>query len=177
MSHTLCINACRFSCSAAAAVGFLLTGSSTAFSHHPSGVSSPGTSGPILTIPGTTLMKGSVTAWLAFEHISFDELSDAVLEQGAAAHEHVHSLRSIESPAGGLAYGFTDRVMASLQLPYVIRTGIREAEHQHIHSATETVVNEVIDRGDSKGIGDLSVLGQYRLTGEDSGHKPRFYSA
>jgi hypothetical protein len=114
-------------------------------------------------------MKGSATAWLAFEHISFDELSDAVLEQGAAAHEHVHSLRSIESPAGGLAYGFTDRLMASLQLPYVIRTGIREAEHHHIHGATETEVNEVIDRGDSKGIGDLSVLGQYRFIGKDSG--------
>jgi len=169
MSQTLRINAGRFACSAAASVGFLLTGSSIAFSHHPSGISSSGTSGPILTIPGTTLMKGSAIAWLAFEHISFDELSNAVLEQGAAAHEHVHSLRSIESPTGGFAHGFTDRLMFSLQLPYVSRTGIREAEHQHIHGATEMVVNEVIERGDSEGIGDLSVLGQYRFTGKDSG--------
>lgn len=174
MSQTLRINARRFACCAAASVGFLLIGSSAAFSHHPSGISNSGTSGPILTIPGTTLMKGSVAAWLAFEHISFEELSDAVLEQGAAAHEHVHSLRSIESPAGGVAYGLTDRLMVSLQLPYVIRTGIREAEHQHIHGATEMVVNEVIARGDSKGISDLSVLGQYRFTGKDSGPQASF---
>jgi hypothetical protein len=160
----------RFAYFAAAWVGLLLTSSTFAFSHHPSGVSSSGTSGPILTIPGTALMQGSVTAWIAFEHISFDELSDAVLEQTAAAHEHVHSLRSIESPAGGFAYGLSDRLMVSLQLPYVIRTGIREGEHQHIlHGPTEMVVNEVVDRGESKGIGDLSVLGQYRFTGERSG--------
>jgi hypothetical protein len=114
-------------------------------------------------------MKGSVTAWLAFEHISFDELSDAVLEQAAAAHEHVHSLKSIESPSGGFAYGFTDRLMVSLQLPYVVRTGIREGAHQHIAGATETVINEVIARGDSEGIGDLLVLGQYRFTAKHSG--------
>lgn len=200
MSQTLRINAGRFACSVAASVGFLLTGPSTAFSHHPSGVSSSGTSGPILTIPGTTLNQGAINAWAAFEYISFDELSDAVLEEAAANHEHVHSLASLESPMAGLSYGMTNRLMVSLQLPYVIRTGIREGAHHHApapaehhdeagaeggehheagaeggehHEAggehQEMVMTGVVDRGDSEGIGDLSILGQYRFLGQSSG--------
>lgn len=173
-------------CTATLASAVLVATASAALAHHPSGVTSSGTSGPIITIPGTTLDAGSIAVWLAFEFTSFDELSDAVLERGAANEEHVHSLSSIESPSAGLAYGFTDRLMVSLQLPYVIRTGIREAEHHHSDASTEhhsgsedehggtehgipPAESEVIDRGNSEGIGDLSVLGQYRFYGPTSG--------
>jgi hypothetical protein len=165
-------------CTAALTGAALVVVSPAVLAHHPSGFTSSVTSGPIITNPGTTLDAGSIAAWLAFQYISFDELSDAVLERGAAKDQHVHSLSTIQSPSVGLTYGFTNRLMVSLQLPYVIRTGIREAEHHHAEASTEQHHGSekehdganhngapVLDRGNSEGVGDLSVLGQYRFYG------------
>lgn len=164
-------------CAAAA----LLTASSPVGAHHPSGLPGSGSSGRIVTIPGTTLTQGAINAWAACEYISFDELSDAVLAAAAANDEDVHSLASLESPMAGLSYGITDRLTVSLQLPYVIRTGIREGAHghdehghaEHGHAAEgeheETEMSGVVDLGDSDGIGDLSILGQYRVLGKNAG--------
>jgi hypothetical protein len=132
-------------------------------SHHPAGTGTSSTGGPIVTIPGTTLQKGASALYLVFEHWSFDELSDSALEAAAARHEHAHSLATLESPALGYSYGLTDRLMLSALLPYVVRTGIREASHEH---EGDEVVNEVVDRGDTEGIGDLSLFGQYRFYGQ-----------
>ena len=109
----------------------VLAATSPAMSHHPSGTGTSSTGGPIVTIPGTTLQMGASALYVIFEHISFDELSDAVLEAAAARDEHAHSLATLESPALGFSYGLTDRMMVSVQLPYVVRTGIREASHHH----------------------------------------------
>jgi hypothetical protein len=164
-------------CAAAA----LLAASSQATAHHPSGLPGSGSSGPIVTIPGTTLARGAINAWAAFEYVSFDELSEAVLAEAAANDEDVHSLASLESPMAGLSYGVTDRLTVSLQLPYVIRTGIREgahghdehghAEHDHAEEGVheETEMTGVVDLGDSEGIGDLSILGQHRFLGKNGG--------
>ena len=127
-----------------------------------------------MTIPGTTLQKGASALSLVFEHISFDELSDAVLEAAAARDESAHSLATIESPALGYAYGVTDRLMVSFQLPYVVRTGIREAGGGHHSEGGEPdheggEGNETVDRGDASGIGDLTLFGQYRFYGQSTG--------
>ena len=164
----------------AVALGFAAT--SPAMSHHPSGTGTSSTGGPIVTIPGTTLQKGASALYLVFEHISFDELSDSVLEAAAARDEHAHSLATLESPMLGYSYGLNDRLMVSALLPYVVRTGIREASHHH-HEATEehedeggdahheaaAEENETIDRGDTEGVGDLSLFGQYRFYGQGNG--------
>ncbi len=171
----------------------VLAASSPAMSHHPSGTGTSSTGGPIVTIPGTTLQKGASALYLTFEHLSFDELSDAVLEAAAARDAHAHSLATLESPALGYSYGLTDRLMVSVQLPYVIRTGIREASHHHHEEATgehshaeggeteehehtvgEThhqspAESETVDRGDTEGIGDLTLFGQYRFYDQDTG--------
>ena len=172
----------------------MLAAISPAMSHHPSGTGTSSTGGPIVTIPGTTLQQGASALYLIFEHFSFDELSDAVLEGAAARHEHAHSLATLESPALGYSYGLTDRLMVSLQLPYVVRTGIREASHhhhdeaaaghahseggeteEHEHEGGEThhempvAENETVDRGDTEGIGDLTLFGQYRFYGQNTG--------
>jgi hypothetical protein len=161
---------------------------SPAMSHHPSGTGTSSTGGPIVTIPGTTLQKGASALYLVFEHWSFDELSDSVLEAAAARHEHVHSLATLESPMLGYSYGLNDRLMVSTLLPYVVRTGIREASHHHheeteahaqadgveehehkggeTHHETPEEENETVDRGDTEGIGDLSLFGQYRFFGQ-----------
>lgn len=163
----------------ALAGALLLAVTSPAKSHHPSGTGTSSTGGPIITIPGTTLQKGASALYLVFEHISFDELSDAVLEEAAARDEHAHSLATLESPAIGYSYGLTDRLMVSVQLPYVVRTGIREASHDdhdeagaaedHHEEGGEAHHAETVDRGDTEGIGDLTLFGQYRFYGQNSG--------
>ena len=115
----------------------VLAAISPAASHHPSGTGTSSTGGPIVTIPGTTLQKGASALYLIFEHISFDELSDAVLEAAAEKDQHAHSLATLESLALGYSYGLTDRLMVSVQLPYVVRTGIREANHHHDEAEEE----------------------------------------
>jgi len=182
----------RFITISAVALAFATT--SPAMSHHPSGTGTSSTGGPIVTIPGTTLQKGASALYLVFEHISFDELSDSVLEAAAARDEHAHSLATLESPALGYSYGLTDRLMVSALLPYVVRTGIREASHHHHDEADEehshaedggteahehegdeahhempAEENETVDRGDTEGVGDLSLFGQYRFHGHDAG--------
>jgi hypothetical protein len=160
-----------------AAGTMVLAATSPALSHHPSGTGTSSTGGPIVTIPGTTLQKGTSALYLIFEHSSFDELSDAVLEAAAAKDQHAHSLATLESPALGYSHGLTDRVMVSVQLPYVVRTGIREASHHHDEAAhthaeggeTHHEAPETLDRGDTEGIGDLTLFGQYRFYGQDTG--------
>ena len=109
------------------AAALVLAATSPARSHHPSGTGTSSTGGPIVTIPGTTLQQGASAAYFVFEHFSFDELSNAALEAAAERDEHAHSLATLDAPALGYAYGLTDRLMVSVQLPYVVRTGIREA--------------------------------------------------
>ena len=160
---------------AVSAGALLLAATSPAMSHHPSGTGTSSIGGPIITIPGMTLQKGASAFALVFEHVSFDELSDAVLEAAAAGGESAHSLATIESPSLGYAYGITDRLMVFGQLPYVVRTGIREAggEHQsaggesHHEEGGETP--ETVERGDTSGIGDLTLFGQYRFYGQSTG--------
>jgi hypothetical protein len=165
------------------AVTVAFAATSPAMSHHPSGTGTSSTGGPIVTIPGTTLRKGASALYVVFEHFSFDELSDSVLE----ATEHAHSLATLESPTLGYSYGLTDRLMFSALLPYVVRTGIREASHHHhdeaveegaedhehegdeMHLETPAEENETVDRGDTDGIGDLSLFGQYRFYGRGAG--------
>src|SRR4026209_2904517 len=115
----------------------VLAATSPAMSHHPSGTGTSSTGGPIVTIPGTTLQKGASALYFVFEHMSFDELSDAVLEAAAEKDQHAHSLATLGSPALGYSYGLTDRLMFSVQLAYVVRIGIREANHHHDEAEEE----------------------------------------
>jgi hypothetical protein len=120
--------------------------------HHPSGAGTAGGAGPIVTIPGTTLEKDHSSAAVVFEYIKFSALSDAQL----AVSGHPHSLDAIFAPSLLYSYGLTNDLTLSLRLPFVRRTGIREG---HVHGG----VPEIHELGDSAGVGDLSVLAQYRL--------------
>jgi hypothetical protein len=51
--------------------------------------------------------------------------------------------------------------MVSVRLPWVNRTGIREGHHSHLPGGV--VSNTVDDRGDASGIGDVTILGQWRF--------------
>ena len=134
--------------------------------HHPSGTGTSSTYGPIVTIPGTKLQKGASALYLVFEHVSFDERSDTVLEAAAVRHEHAHSLATLESPALGYSYGLTDRLMVSAR--FHMWSELASARRVYEHEGDE-VENEAVDRGDTEGIGDLSLFGQYRFYGQAAG--------
>jgi hypothetical protein len=136
---------------AAGAISALVL-TTSAPAHHPSGAGSGGGAGPIVTIPGTTLEQGQSAAAIVFEFLKFNPLSDAQL----GVPGHLHSLDAILAPSLLYSYGVTNDLTLSLRLPHVRRTGLREG---HVHGG----VPEVHELGQSAGIGDLSVLGQYRF--------------
>jgi hypothetical protein len=138
-----------------------LVAASPAVAHHPGGVGSPGTSGPIHTIPATTIEQGHAAVAAMYEYTRFGGLTDAQLIDAAANHIHAHSIGTIQSPSVAAAFGVTNDFMVSAFLPYVLRTNIREGHHEH--GAGGVVTNTVDVRGDSRGVGDLTLLGQYRF--------------
>jgi Putative MetA-pathway of phenol degradation len=129
-----------------------------AIAHHPSGVSSTGGGGPIATISASTLEAGHSAVGVFFEMVKIDPFSDAQLKTFAGQHIHAHSLDTILAPTLVYAYGLTNDLTVSARLPIVIRTDIREGHHSHGPAG-----NSVDERGDSAGIGDLTLLGQYRF--------------
>jgi hypothetical protein len=101
---------------------------------------------------------------LSFDFVSaglLGNLDNFTLATAAGQHQHVHSIGTISSAAIGTAFGITDDLMVSVRLPYVERTNIREGTHTHLHGGE--VINSVTDRGSTDGVGDLTVLGQWRF--------------
>ena len=129
-----------------------------AFAHHPSGVSSTGGAGPIATISASTLEAGHSAIALTFELIKIGAFSDAQLQTFAGQHLHVHSLDAILAPTLVYAYGVTNDLTVSARLPILIRQDIREGHHSHGPAG-----NTVDARGGSAGLGDLTLLSQYRF--------------
>lgn len=127
-----------------------------AYAHHPSGVSSTGGAGPINTISATTLEQGQSAASIFFELVKFNAFSNAkLLDLVGNGVEHPHTLDAILAPSLSFAYGMTKDLTVSARLPYIQRTDIREG-HDHGGGLVE-------DLGESSGIGDLTLLGQYRF--------------
>ncbi len=159
---------------------------SPSFAHHPGGVGNTGGSGPINTISATTLRAGQGAAAVMFEIIRLKPLSDETLGEAAHAdappavhHEEEvggggdhhgdadgqspHSLKSIDSINIALAYGLTDDLTVLARLPFVRRTDVREGLHFHEHPVLGEHVNVIETLGDASGVGDVTLLGQYRF--------------
>jgi hypothetical protein len=137
---------------------FALLACPPAFAHHPAGTSSTGGSGPIATLSATTLDKGQSVAGIVLEMVKMNTFSDAQLVDFAGKHIHAHGLYAILAPSLVYAYGVTKDLTVSARLPYLDRRDIREGAHSH-GPAGDTVDH----RGDSGGIGDLTLMAQYRF--------------
>src|SRR5262245_11302983 len=143
---------------ASCAVLAALTFAPPAFAHHPSGVGSSGGAGPIATISASTLEQGHSTAAIFFEMVKIDAFSDTQLKTFAGQHIHAHSVDAIVAPTLIYAYGVTNDLTIIGRLPVVTRRDVREGHHSHGAAG-----NTVDERGDSSGIGDLTLLAQYRF--------------
>jgi glutaredoxin len=122
--------------------------------------SSPAHAGPITAISGSTLTKSTWSFSLQYQYIDFDEFSNRELVKYAEKGEDVHSVDSLSATTLNMAYGITDRFMVEIQVPYIRRNNVKESHHEE--------PEEVHLHGDAKGIGDLTVLGHYRLTAVSS---------
>lgn len=123
---------------------------------HTTGGFGHGGAGPIVTVSASTLPRGEWSLGLRAEYVKFDAIADERLEQLAAGGTETHSLRSLLTPFLGAAYGVTRDLTLSGNIPYVIRRDIRAG---HLEDGTP----EVHVEGDSKGIGDATLLAQYRF--------------
>jgi hypothetical protein len=138
------------------ALGILFLQAQDASAHHPSVGFGLGTAGPVLTIPAIPMARNSWSAAIRSDSQKFDRFSDPELESLAASGTDTHSMDSQTSVFFSAAYGVTEDLTVGMHIPYVIRRGIREG---HLEGGTP----EVHDHGNSEGIGDLSLVGQYRI--------------
>jgi hypothetical protein len=150
---------------AAAVVATIIFGANPAFAHHAGGVGNALGAGPIITISASTLDKDHSVAAVTLDYQSLDGLSTETLlnatanmPPGSPESNNVHDLRTIQAYAISYAYGVTNDFTVALRLPYVRRTGIREAVEDE---ATGDL--EVENFGPADGIGDLTLFGQYRF--------------
>jgi hypothetical protein len=138
-------------------LGSIICGNcATARADHPITGFGAGIAGPAITIPATTLPKGKGVVAMRMEFIKFSTFSDAELREFAGQEVEAHSVDYLFAPSLGVGYGLTDNLTIGVRLPYVLRTDIREG-HQENGEA------EIHSHGNSDGIGDLSLLGQYRF--------------
>jgi hypothetical protein len=138
---------------AATAAALALLGAPPAGAHH-TGVGGGSGDGGILTIGAATLAEGQIAASITYEFIRMNQLGDATL----IANPDVHGLRSIATPAMSVAYGVTDDFTVAVRLPWVQRSGIRVFDGI-----------DLVDRGGTSGVGDVTVLGQYRFFNDPVG--------
>ncbi len=129
--------------------------SGNTWAHHPTGGAGTEQAGPLKTISATTLERGKWAFALQTEFINFDRFSDTQLREFAENGKDVHSVDSVFHSVFGIGYGITDNFTLSVKGSYELLRNIREVHHE------EPV--EVHNRGNSKGIGDLTILGQYRF--------------
>jgi hypothetical protein len=110
-----------------------------------------------------TLDQGHWAAGLRLTLTRPEQRSDTELAALAGQHIHAHNTDYNLGASLGLAYGISHRLTVSAELPYVRRDDLREGTHAH---AGGIALNGVEQLGGVAGIGDMSLLAKYRLTGE-----------
>jgi len=129
----------------------LMGASSVSWADHPSLSFGAATAGPITTIPAVTLPRGTKSFGVQVEYVKSKQFSDQQLLDLDAQGIDAHSSGYLVSTSLGFGYGVTDDFTVGVQLPFVERAGLRAVEAGTVESL-----------GNSKGLGDVTVLGKYR---------------
>lgn len=146
---------------------FFTSLSQSAFAHHPGGSGNTGSSGPINTMSASTLAKGAKVLGIVVDYTHLDALSDRQLEDFAArdvangGDADIHSLGSLTGTSLNFAYGVTNDLTLSVRLPHIYRNNVAEVHPDGPGFDVEHL-------GDASGLGDLSVLGQWRFINSSS---------
>ncbi|MCI0605578.1 hypothetical protein L0156_21545 [bacterium] len=147
--------------------------SRAAVADHPSAGFGADSTGPIVTVGAITLNKGQWSFSSRLEYLDLQTFTDDQLIEFAEQDQHIHSTSSVVTTFLNVAYGITDDLSLSFRVPYVARNDIREAEienHEHERRAESNQEEAEIHHGNSRGIGDALVFGQYRfMQNEESG--------
>lgn len=115
-----------------------------------------GTASPIVTDSAITLPQGRWAASIRINYVSNSEFSNARIRQLANADAgDFHSTASLFIPALSAAYGVSDNFTLGAQIPWVLRSSVREPSEDNPDS--------VIAAGQAGGLGDVRVFGQYRF--------------
>lgn len=138
---------------------FFMFASAESWATHVSIGAASGHTGPITTVPATTLKKGAWGLDLQTEFIKFDTLSEGELVEFAGQDREVHNVDYLHTSFFGLSYGITDKLTVHMRMPYVYRNDISESEPP----------DEVHRHGNAKGVGDLSVHFHQKVFKADSG--------
>ena len=127
--------------------------------HGAEGLTGVGLAGPIITTPAYTLPKGLKYINTLTDYTNFNTFSNKRLIEFDKRHEHVHDLSDLLIQNIGAGYGLTDNLTIGLRVPYVFRFGIKD-----VHDAN------VAKAGNSIGIGDITLFGQYRFLKNEKRH-------
>jgi len=120
--------------------------------HGGEGINGVGIAGPIITTPAYTLPKGLKFINTTSDWTNSNEFSDRKLIELNNRGEHIHSTAHFYTQSIGFGAGITDNLTVSFRIPYAFRYGIK-----NVHDA------EVSKRGNSIGIGDITLFTQYRF--------------
>jgi hypothetical protein len=142
---------------------FTLSAASPAFADHVGPSSATGSGASMQVFSPDTLAAGKAALGFRFVYLKPDQRSDATLEALAGQHVHAHNSRYNLNASAGFAYGLTNRLTLSAELPFVRRDHLREGEHSHSGGVS---TNEVVPLGSVSGIGDANLLAKYRLSSE-----------
>ena len=127
--------------------------------HGAEGLSGVGLAGPIITTPAYTIPKGLKYINSLTDYTNFNTFSNKRLIEFDKRHEHVHDLSDLLIQNIGAGYGLTDNLTIGMRIPYVFRFGIKD-----VHDAS------VAKAGNSIGIGDVTLFGQYRFLKNEKHH-------
>jgi len=159
------------------ALGVALS-ATNALAHHVAVDAQTGESGPITVVSADTPAQGSVSFGTQLYVEDYDAFLDEELEHFAEeGFEGVHNTDTAYVAKFSASYAVLDNLTVSAVLPYFIRDGIREAEHDHgsqghgshghgSHghgSAGHGGGTEIHTLGTAAGIGDLQIGAKYRL--------------
>jgi len=135
------------------------------------------------TLSAVTMPAGEWSLGFESQYTSNNLISDADLAHYAEQGEMVHSAAGVGSLSINGGWGVNETLTVGFSLPYVSKWNIREGAHRHeLDHAVEpadtvdgTVVDhaaadEISELGDARGLGDLTVYGQYRFSGNDEFH-------